>query len=191
MQQMQPSQRCTPASRRRLQGLSAVHTHTVPVAGRVSRTAIRYRSVPSVPCRGSGQLWTPCLFQGCKSRLQADRRSADLRLGRPCPGAFWANHTPWILFPGCGMRTVSERERERAAADACPCIQFLLLAVARSPQSTGLASNWPNTVRQTSKPLPRLISSICAVDLASRKPVQADRLCRPRGVISTSASKGT
>lgn len=62
----------------------------------ISRTAQRYRSVPSALfCRkpwGHRAVARLFLFQGSHARLQADRQSADLQLGRPCPGIFWTNH---------------------------------------------------------------------------------------------------
>lgn len=48
---------------------------------------------PIEPC-------APFLFQGSHSRLQADRQSADLQLGRPCPGIFWTNHIQGGLLGG-------------------------------------------------------------------------------------------
>lgn len=39
----------------------------------------------------------PGRLSSCRvPRLQGDRRSADLQLGRPCPGAFWANQRPLL-----------------------------------------------------------------------------------------------
>lgn len=66
---------------------------------RLHYTTVPHRTVALPPCRErcishKFPASTPFLFQGCR----ADRRSADLQLGRPCPGAFLANQRRrWML----------------------------------------------------------------------------------------------
>lgn len=74
---------------------------------------------------GATEPCAPFLFQGSHSRLQADRQSADLQLGRPCPGIFLTNHTQDTRLGGFALSAWGGSQCvEDVAADARPCIQI-------------------------------------------------------------------